>query len=243
MSIERYAIIGDIHANWDALEAVLADAESRGVTDYVCVGDIVGYNADPVRCLEKIQSLDCVTVKGNHDHYCSNDMHLHDFHPDAGSVVAWTRDQLSAEQMQYLRDLPLVSRFAGVTVVHSTLDMPDKWGYVFDPLEADAHFSYQTTPCCVYGHTHVPVVFERQHTVVRHAFTRVKVTLGRRYFINVGSVGQPRDRDPRAAYTIYEPKARTFELVRVTYDIARTQARIREAKLPDRLAQRLSLGK
>ncbi|MDA1044450.1 MAG: metallophosphoesterase family protein [Verrucomicrobia bacterium] len=243
MNIERYAIIGDIHANWDALEAVLAHAEARKVTSYVCVGDIVGYNADPVKCLEKIQELKCIVVKGNHDHYCSNDSSLHDFHPDAGQVVAWTREQLSDEQTKYLRNLPMVERFAGVTVVHSTLDMPGRWGYVFDPLEADAHFSYQTTPCCVYGHTHVPIVFERQSQIERHSFSRVKVTLGRRYLINVGSVGQPRDRDPRAAYTIYEPGTRTFELCRVEYDIARTQARIREAHLPDRLAQRLSLGK
>ncbi len=244
MSNTVYAILGDIHANWDALEAVLSDAERHNVGQFVCVGDVVGYNAEPVRCLEKIRELGCLTVKGNHDHYCANpDISLSDFHPMAASVVSWTREQLSDEQQDFLRNLPYVERFAGVTMVHSTLDMPEKWGYVFDTLEADAHFSYQSTPACVYGHTHVPVLFERRETVVRAPFKQVKVALGKRYFINVGSVGQPRDLDPRAAYTLYDSKTRTFELQRVEYDIARAQACIREAGLPDRLAQRLALGK
>jgi predicted phosphodiesterase len=156
---ERYAIVGDIHSNWQALEAVLADARAQSVTQFLCVGDVVGYNADPVRCLEAIMDMGAVTVQGNHDHYCSSDAVLTDFHPLAAEVIQWTRSQLSARHVQYLRDLKLVRRVAGFTLVHSTLDMPEKWGYVFDALEADANFNYQSTAICFHGHTHVPVVF------------------------------------------------------------------------------------
>jgi len=243
MTDKKYAIIGDVHSNWEALSAVLDDARAQKVTGFVCVGDIVGYNATPSECLEKVRELACLTVRGNHDHYCSNDERLEDFQPLAASVVDWTRRQLSAEQTRHLRDLPLVSKIDGFTVVHSTLDMPEKWGYVFDTLDADSHFNYQTTAVCFYGHTHLPVVFEKQHRVTRSAYTKLRLAVGKKYFVNVGSVGQPRDGDPRAAYVTYSLATREIELRRVTYDIASTQARIRKAGLPERLAKRLEFGK
>lgn len=240
---KRYAILGDVHSNWEALSAVLEDAARAGVTDYACVGDLVGYNANPAECLERIQSLNCAIVRGNHDHYCSNSEPLEDFQPLAASVIDWTRRQLSAEQIAFLRDLPLVRKVEGFTLVHSTLDMPDKWAYVFDCLDAESHFNYQTTTLCFYGHTHLPIVFERQHRVQRSTYDKVKIAVGRKYFFNVGSVGQPRDGDPRAAYAVYDTKAREVELRRVSYDIRGTQDKIRKAGLPDRLAVRLEVGK
>jgi diadenosine tetraphosphatase ApaH/serine/threonine PP2A family protein phosphatase len=161
----------------------------------------------------------------------------------AANVVDWIRQQLAQEQIDFLAELKLVQTIAGFTVVHSTLDMPEKWGYVFDSLEADANFNYQTTSVCFHGHTHVPVLYEKQGRVVRNIFKSVKVTLGCKYFINVGSVGQPRDADPRAAYTIYDMKQKTIELRRLEYDIASTQRKIRDAGLPERLAKRLELGR
>ncbi len=240
---KKYAILGDIHSNWEALTAVLADAESHGVDTYVCVGDIVGYNANPAECLEKIRSLCVAVVRGNHDHYVSHDECLEDFHPLAANVIDWTRRQLSREQIQYLKNLRLSRMVDGFTIVHSTLDMPEKWGYVIDALDADANFNYQTSSVCFHGHTHVPVVFERQGRVVRSSFTTFNTTLGRKCFINTGSVGQPRDGDPRASYVIYEPSARRVDLRRVEYDIATTQRKIIEAGLPERLARRLEQGK
>jgi predicted phosphodiesterase len=240
---KKYAILGDIHSNWEALTAVLADAESHGVDTYVCVGDIVGYNANPAECLEKIRSLCVAVVRGNHDHYVSHDECLEDFHPLAANVIDWTRRQLSREQIQYLKNLRLSRMVDGFTIVHSTLDMPEKWGYVIDALDADANFNYQTSSVCFHGHTHVPVVFERQGRVVRSSFTTFNTTLGRKCFINTGSVGQPRDGDPRASYLIYEPSARRVDLRRVEYDIATTQRKIIEAGLPERLARRLEQGK
>ncbi len=240
---KKYAILGDIHSNWEALTAVLADAESHGVDTYVCVGDIVGYNANPAECLEKIRSLCVAVVRGNHDHYVSHDECLEDFHPLAANVIDWTRRQLSREQIQYLKNLRLSRMVDGFTIVHSTLDMPEKWGYVIDALDADANFNYQTSSVCFHGHTHVPVVFERQGRVVRSSFTTFNTTLGRKCFINTGSVGQPRDGDTRASYVIYEPSARRVDLRRVEYDIATTQRKIIEAGLPERLARRLEQGK
>jgi predicted phosphodiesterase len=243
MNDGRYAVLGDIHGNLEALEAVLKDTVERGVTHYVCVGDIVGYNANPAECLERIRALECVTVRGNHDHYCSNDESLADFHPLAADVVDWTRRQLSAPQVAYLKGLRLSRSYAGFTLVHSTLDMPEKWGYVFDTLEADAHFNYQSTSVCFYGHTHIPVVFEKQGDVARIECSRARITMGKKYFINVGSVGQPRDLDPRASYVVYDQKAREVTFVRVPYDIAAAQGKIRKVGLPERLATRLAQGR
>lgn len=240
---KKYAILGDIHANWEALSAVLDDAAANGVDTYVCVGDIVGYNASPAQCLDKIRELCVAVVRGNHDHYVAHDECLEDFHPLAANVIDWTRRQLSRDQLQYLKNLRLSRIVDGFTIVHSTLDMPEKWGYVIDALDADANFNYQTSSVCFHGHTHVPVVFERQGRVVRSSFTTFNTTLGRKCFVNTGSVGQPRDGDPRASYVIYDPAARRIDLRRVEYDIATTQQKILEAGLPERLARRLEHGK
>lgn len=243
MSTGRYAVLGDIHANWQALEAVLEDAQKQRVTHFVSVGDLVGYNASPGECLKKIWELPCVTVQGNHDHYCANAEPLLDFHPLARQVVDWTRQQLTPDQVAFLRSCRLWRTVGGFTLVHSTLDMPDRWGYVFDTLEAEAHFNYQTTTVCFHGHTHIPVIFEKHGSVARHPPDRTIIMTGRKYFINVGSVGQPRDGDWRACYCVYDPSERELVFRRVPYDVETAQEKIRQAGLPERLALRLRLGK
>jgi len=243
MSDRKFAILGDIHSNWEALSAVLEDCREQGATDFVCVGDLVGYNADPVRCLRAVRELTPHVVRGNHDHYCSHDEHLDDFHPLAAHVVDWTRRQLSQDDAAYLRELSFTLRVAGFSVVHSTMDMPEKWGYVFDTLDAESHFTYQPTTVCFYGHTHIPVVFEKQSAVTRSHYERVKIALGKRYFFNVGSVGQPRDGDPLSAYALYDLEAREVVLRRVSYDVAATQEKVLKAGLPERLAKRLEIGR
>ncbi len=243
MKKKKYAILGDIHGNLEALTAVLEDAEKQGVTHFVCIGDIVGYNASPAECIDKVREIKAVCVRGNHDHYCSYDERLDDFHPLAANVIDWTRKQLSEEQIQFLHDLPLSKMVAGFSIVHSTLDLPEKWGYVFDTLEADAHFNYQPVTTCFYGHTHVPIVFEKDNNVIRKTYTTFNIQTGKKYFINVGSVGQPRDGDPRAAYVIYDFNDKEVKLRRVLYDIEATQKKIRDNGLPERLAARLAEGK
>jgi diadenosine tetraphosphatase ApaH/serine/threonine PP2A family protein phosphatase len=239
----KYAICGDIHANLQALEAVLADAREQGVTHYACVGDIVGYNADPRACLDIVRDLKGIVVKGNHDHYCSHDENLNGFQPLAADAVDWTRRQLTPEDSAWLKALKLVQRVETFTIVHGTLDMPEAWGYVFDKLEAESSFAYQFTNICFCGHTHVPMAFEKTDTVRGGGFSRLRVQMGRKYLINCGSVGQPRDGDPRASYAIYNLRENAIELRRVAYDVAEAQRRIRAAGLPPRMAERLALGR
>ena len=239
----KYAILGDVHSNLEALQAVLEDAAQQGVTGYVCVGDVVGYNANPIECLELIRKLDCVCVRGNHDHYCSHDEDVSCFHPVAAHVIGWTRNQLSAEQRTWLKHLWYRKAVLGFTLVHATLDMPEKWGYVFDDLDAATHFSYQITTLCFHGHTHVPIVFEYRGRVKTVPFDTLQLAQGCKYFVNVGSVGQPRDGDPRAAYALYDAANKEVMLRRVPYDIQAAQKKILDAGLPELLAERLTVGK
>jgi predicted phosphodiesterase len=239
----KYAILGDIHANLHALETVLEDAKKEGVTHYVCIGDLIGYNAFPSECLEKIRELGAPTVMGNHDYYGSRDDDLVGFHPMAAEVITWTRNQLSEEQKQWLRDLPYSRRVETFTMVHSTLDNPHKWGYVLDRYDAESNFNYQTTSVCFYGHTHIPIAFEKGDEVRSGLYSKIKIKVGRKYFINVGSIGQPRDGDPRAAYTIYDMMNNTIELKRLEYDLAGAQEKILEAGLPNKVAARLATGR
>lgn len=239
----KYAVLGDIHANLEALQAVLEDASSQGATHYTCVGDIVGYNGNPIECLEKIRSICPVSVRGNHDHYCSHDERLDNFHPLAADVVSWTRSQLSDDQVTFLQNLRFTARVETFTLVHSTLDTPESWGYVFDRLEAEANFSYQTSTLCFFGHTHVPLAFEKADTVRFGLYSKIRIAVGKKYFVNVGSVGQPRDGDPRAAYVLYDMMENLVELRRVNYDIKSAQKKIMDAGLPQRLAARLAVGR
>ena len=238
-----YAIFGDIHANLEGLKAVLADAEEKGITHFACLGDIVGYNANPAECLEIVRELNGPVVRGNHDHYVAHSDSLEGFHPLAANVVDWTRKQLTDENREFLGNLKYVDCVESFTIVHSTLDAPSTWGYVFDKLEAESSFNYQATSVCFYGHTHVPMAFEKSDVVRSGLFEKLKVARGRKYFINVGSVGQPRDGDPRASYVIYDLINKSIELRRINYDFVTTQQKILERGLPERLASRLAIGR
>ena len=241
-----YAVLGDIHANIDALNAVLDDARAQGVTHFVCVGDVVGYNAAPAACIRAVRDeLGCPCVRGNHDHYVSDPgTNLADFHPSAAQVVEWTRSQLTADDVQWLHDLPLQKPVMGFMLVHATLDKPDHWGYVFENQQAEANFSYQYTPLCLHGHTHVPIIYSNEPGGVVHYQPRdFTLELGQRLFINVGSVGQPRDGDPRASYVVYDMAARQIRFRRVAYDVQAAMARNRLAGLPEKCASRLEIGR
>jgi predicted phosphodiesterase len=239
----RFAIFGDIHANLEALTAVLADAEKHEVTHYVCLGDVVGYNANPRECLEIVRNLDCPVVKGNHDEQASMEDELVGFNPLAEEAINWTRDQLNAEDKQWLRDLKMVRQVRDFTIVHATLDTPHKWGYVFNQLDAAASFNYQHTQLCFYGHTHAPRAYIRDGSVKSQLLDKLTLEPGKKYFINSGSVGQPRDGDWHASYVLYYPDKQLIELRRLEYDIFKAQDKIIEAGLPQRLAERLAQGK
>ena len=238
-----FAVLGDIHSNLDALNVVLEDCRSQGVTDFLCTGDVVGYNACPHECMDIIRELGCPVVVGNHDFYVASQQNLDDFNPAAAAVVEWTRRQLSEGELSWLRVLPFTRTQMGITLVHSTMDNPENFGYVFDNLQAEANFLNQKTPVCFHGHTHCPMIYEKSmNGVFRIDAQDFTLPMGRKYFINVGSVGQPRDGDPRATYVIFDPKERTVRYRRLAYDIEAAQERIRLAGLPERLAARLAVG-
>lgn len=268
----KIAILSDIHSNYEALTAVLKRCEEEQVEKYACLGDIVGYNAEPSVCLEMIRNLDLVcTVKGNHDEYASNnDDVMEGFNPHARRAVLWTKYQLTSEQRNWLANLPLRATIPGtnITLVHATLDSPDNWGYVFDIHHAADNFAYQFTQICFCGHSHVPVAFckkpistmserpideialwanrSNEGAVPKDASDSdaLDITLetGFKYLFNIGSIGQPRNRDPRASFAIINTDTREVSRHRVTYDIKTTQAKILAAGLPERLALRLESG-
>lgn len=239
----RYAILADIHANFEALQAVLEDTRQQNCTHYVCLGDVVGYGANPKECLDTIRSMNMPVVKGNHDEYISVDDDPEGFNDAAAEAVTWTRAQLTPDDRKWLRELKYFRLVANFSIVHATLDAPQRWGYVFEKLEAAASFTYQNTQVCFFGHTHVPVAFVRDTTVRGGTYSKFRVEPGKKYFVNVGSIGQPRDGNPKAAYVIYDMAQQTIELRRLDYDIATAQKKIRAAGLPERLAARLAMGR
>ena len=239
----KFAIIADIHANLEAFRVVLEDCKKQKVTHYACLGDVVGYNANPKECLDIVRDMAIPVVKGNHDEYCSTEEHLDGFNPAAAEAVNWTRKQLTNDDRQWLRDLKYTRMVTSFTIVHATLDGPQRWGYVFDKLAAAASFTYQNTSVCFFGHTHVPVAFMRDNVVRGGTYSKFKVEPGKKYFVNVGAVGQPRDNNPKAAYVAYDVHEGTIELRRLEYDIAAAQKKILAAGLPERLAERLAYGR
>jgi len=239
----RIALFGDIHANLEALETVLAHAVKQECTDFVCVGDVVGYNADPVACLDKIRDAGWPVVKGNHDEDASGTHRLDSMNPVAATALQWTRDQLDDDQREWLRKLRMVRQVHNFTVVHSTLDQPQSWNYVTNKFDAMSNFSYQFTNVCFHGHTHVPRIFSRGSRVKEIEGDGITLEPDQKYFINTGSVGQPRDGDWRACYLTYDVEEATVKFHRLEYDIEKTQQKIRDAGLPDMLAERLREGR
>ncbi len=239
----KYAIIADIHSNLEALQTVLKDSEEQGCTHYACLGDVVGYGADPKICLDMIREMDIPVVKGNHDEYIGSEMELDGFNAHAAQAVIWTREQLTEDDRKWLNGLKYLRMVQNFTIVHATLDVPRKWGYVFDKLAAAASFTYQNTSVCFFGHTHVPTAFVRDESVRGGSYSKFHVEPGKKYFVNVGSVGQSRDGVAKATYAIYDMEEHTIELRRLDYDMETTKQKILDAGLPSRLAERLDVGR
>lgn len=242
----RYGILGDIHANLSALITVLDRMDAEGVEQFLSVGDVVGYGAAPEECIGLLRERETVVVKGNHDAACSGELDLRCFNPQARAAAEWTRDRLSRADRRWLKGLPMVASLEHCTVVHGTLDRPEHYDYVQRPEDADGSLEQMTQPVCFAGHTHVPVTLLRTVDDPRRtAYTRepdLDLNEVCHALVNVGSVGQPRDEDDRAAYVVFDTAESQVRLRRVPYDIAREARRIRAAGLPPILADRLFLG-
>jgi diadenosine tetraphosphatase ApaH/serine/threonine PP2A family protein phosphatase len=239
----RFAILSDLHANLEAGEATLADARASACSHFVCLGDVVGYNANPHECVNLVQDLDCLTTKGNHDEQASLLEPSHGFNELAEHAINWTRENLTDGDKEWLRELRLVRQVHDFTIVHATLDTPGQWGYVLNNLDAAASFTYQRSSVCFFGHTHFPVAYVRDEGVRRVRSDKLLIEPGKKYFINAGSVGQPRDGDWRAAYCIYDTEKNVVEQRRVKYDLVTAQRKILKAGLPRLLADRLGIGR
>lgn len=243
----RYLIISDIHANAQALEAVLTDAGSLGYDATLCLGDLVGYGGDPAAVVERVLALDKVTsIRGNHDKVCAGLESSEFFNDVAKHSIDWTRGVLSAGQLQALADLDKGPRLVGdaVEICHGAPFDEDY--YVFTMADAGRAIDSASAPICLFGHTHLPGIFATaDDPAVPPSDADGVIGLPRSgpVLINVGSVGQPRDGDPRAAYGLLDLDARTIHLRRVVYDIEGAQQRILDAGLPPWLAQRLSVGR
>lgn len=244
--MKRLALISDIHANLEALTAVIDDARNEGADTFACLGDIVGYGADPVPCIDLVRSLDPLAViQGNHDAYVANNLDLDSFNPLAAAATLWTRRHLDDQQRGWLESLPLRCDLEpDIELVHATPSDPASWSYIRFAGEGALAMLDQTSRLCFYGHTHVPMAFRLTGGTVDQLTTGAyDLTTAERWLVNVGSVGQPRDGDPRAAWTLLDLEAQRVILRRVPYDIAACQAKIRAAGLPARLADRLAMGR
>jgi len=241
----RYGIFSDVHSNLEALDAVIAAYRQENIDQYLCVGDIVGYGANPKECIVKIKSLAQVTVAGNHD-WASVDLFPVDyFNPDAAAAVAWTMDRLDAEDRQYLMSLQLVFKNRHLTLVHGTLEAPGAFHYMMDEHAARKTFAVLSTDICFVGHSHRAGIFvkDKHGRLSYHKDPAVTIAEFKKYIVNVGSVGQPRDSYPRAAYCVYDTEARQLEIKRIPYDTETTREKIIDAGLPAFLGDRLLLGK
>jgi predicted phosphodiesterase len=213
----RYALIADIHANLDALRAVLADIERQNCGHIACLGDIVGFDANPKECLDIIRSRGIACIKGDHDEYCSTNVPLDDFNREAAAHIGWTREQLNEADRKWLRELPYSRAIEDFMTVHASLDRPQRWANIFDETSAGAHFARQTSRVCFFGHTHVPMAFVRKDTVHGGPYTELKLEENAKYLVNAGSVGQSREGVNQANYAVYDLDAQVIRLRCVDY--------------------------
>lgn len=242
----RYAVLSDVHGNLEALEAVLEDAARQGAQRFLCLGDFVGYGPDPNACVGTLRGRLSVALVGNHDLAALGRLDPRRFNLFARAALEWTREQLHPAVRAYLEGLRPRETFEGLLLVHASPQDPVH-EYILDWETADDNFRAAEFSVCLFGHTHVPVRFahdgQRTYVFPLPANTPVHLEAELRHLVNVGSVGQPRDGDPRAAYVILDTQLRTLELRRVTYPIEVVQAKMQARGLPRPLWERLGEGR
>ncbi len=239
----RYAILSDIHGNLEALRAVLDDCAAR-VDAVLCLGDTVGYGADPLACVELIAERAQAIVGGNHEQAVAGRLDLGWFNRHARVAAEWTRERLDEDHRAYLGTLPLLTEVGDATLVHASPAQPEEWDYLVTAEDGFAAFPHFATRWCFVGHSHVPGAWSLGSAGPEHrpGGGLLQSERGRRYLVNVGSVGQPRDHDPRAAYAVWDAEVGRTQIHRVVYDVRAARRKIVEAGLPRLLADRLVAG-
>jgi diadenosine tetraphosphatase ApaH/serine/threonine PP2A family protein phosphatase len=237
------AILSDIHGNAHALQAVLRDMETQGINERICLGDVVGYGCSPNECIDLVQQHDFRCVKGNHDAMVASNQGMDAIADNTRFSIEWTRSQLSPSQLVWLESLPLSLQGVGYEAVHAALHQAEDWPYVLMVDMAALHFHHQTQPLCFIGHTHRPAFWVDGEALGVDITSLESLRPNNKCLVNVGAVGQPRDRDERACYAIYRREERDILWRRVPYDIAGAQQVIIDAGMPAYFAQRLALGR
>ena len=238
----KYGLLSDIHANLEALNAVLGKFKEEQVEKNVCIGDIVGYGANPNECVELIRDNDFECVAGNHDWAVIGKQDVEYFNKRAKESVIWTADTLTEENKKYLEQFELTKEFPEFVIVHATILEPDKWKYIRTTLNAHRSFEKIRKPVCFFGHSHAPMLFKETQRPEYSFDTSISIEENTKYLINIGSVGQPRDNNPDACYAIYDTEEKKVEIKRAAYDIKTAQNKIIEADLPRSFAYRLETG-
>ena len=241
----RYGIFSDVHANLEALEAVLGVFQEDNIDEYLCLGDLVGYAANPKECIERVKKLSLATVAGNHDRASVDLFPANYFNSMAQEAITWTKQKISAIHKRFLESLELIFQDNALTLTHLTLQRPAVFHYMIDSHAADKTFALLKTQVCFVGHSHVPGVFikDRSQRIRYHQDPVVVLESDKQYIFNAGSVGQPRDGNPDAAYCVYDTKKQKVEIKRVKYDIRAAARKIIDAGLSEFLADRLSWGR
>jgi len=242
----RYILISDIHGNLEALQAVLEFVRKLGPHQIYCLGDVVGYGADPQECLHTLQNDANLILAGNHDLAVAGVIGSEDFNPIASEVVAWTRRTMDEEDLETLSNMPLVYIDGDYLFTHASPIEPMEFRYVRTLEDVAEVFAAIGQRFCFVGHTHLPVLVTMHERtgameIVRH--NRVTVKKGYRYFVNVGSAGQPRDANPDACVVIFDEESGSIEFLRIPYDISACQSKIISEGLPSYLAERLMLAR
>jgi predicted phosphodiesterase len=240
----RYGIIGDIHSNLEALQAVLQALSLEHVDEYLCVGDIVGYGADPQECIDRVKERVSITVAGNHDQAAVELFPALYFNSYAQKAISWTKKNISGSGKDYLRSLRLIYQNKDLTLAHGSLSSPEDFKYITEPGVLGSTFDLLEGNICFIGHTHTAGIFIQDgagHNRPCKAL-RQNIEKGNKYVVNVGSTGQPRDCDPRASYCIYDTAGKEVGLERVGYDVHLARKKIIERGLPHLLGDRLLLG-
>lgn len=240
----RYAVFSDVHSNLEAFEAVLEFFGKSNIDKYLFLGDIVGYGANPKECIAALRRLDPVSVAGNHDWAAVGLLDTDYFNKAARKAIFWTKDNTSGSDRLFLSGLELTSEGKNHCLVHGTLHHPEEFDYMIDGYRAQKTFYLLKQKVCFVGHSHNAGVFiEDEEKIYYKEPASLELREGKRYIVNDGSVGQPRDGDPRASFCIYDEGSSTIEFIRLPYDVASAQKKIIDAGLPKVLADRLSVGR
>lgn len=239
----RYGIFSDVHSNLEAFQSVIKEMEGQGLDAYICAGDIVGYGADPPQCIKLTKEITYNVICGNHDWASVGLFDTAYFNRYAKEAVCWTGEVLDQAEKDYLKSLKVTHEEKNFVVVHGSLKEPERFHYILDLYGAFENFSAMQTRLCFVGHTHSPIIFLKSGGNITYSMSpKIKLAENTSYIVNVGSVGQPRDGDPRACYVVYNEDDNTVEIKRVPYDIKKAQIKILNAGLPPLLAERLGVG-